>query len=391
MRKMVWGVLLCLLLGACGGPPAEERAETEAPPARVAGPEKDWREAYVKFLEDLCEEEKAVLNMDRPDYDPNEYSIQVDNLSKEYFLYDLDWDGVPELVIRSDFYRADIRVLTSCDGAAVEVGRLSGRYMAFFTSPDQPGLIVQEIPKGPVFVFRLTMEDGTLHQGEYLYETPESGLKDGCDQNYRMEDVVPGAAYIRGCRTMAEWPEHTPLTLPIYNYGEERVEPELDLERDAAARDAILAVMEDGAAFCAVSGDGYGGDAGWTTLADDLQPGGITEYAERPLVPRRRAWVDLDRDGQRECVLYVEHDAGDYIQSGDFVVFSEQEGTVYAYCLSCVDRMDVTADGVFFDPWYLEEGIDGGVWRLSFRENLCYQYTAAFDASVPLVEWETLN
>ena len=94
------------------------------------------------------EEERAVLNMDRPDYDPNEYSIQVDNLSKEYFLYDLDWDGVPELVIRSDFYRADIRVLTSCDGAAVEVGRLSGRYMAFFTSPDQPGLIVQEIPKG---------------------------------------------------------------------------------------------------------------------------------------------------------------------------------------------------------------------------------------------------
>lgn len=100
MRKIVLGVLLCLLLSGCGGSPAEERAETEAPPARVAGPEKDWREAYVKFLEDLCEEERAVLNMDRPDYDPNEYSIQVDNLSKEYFLYDLDWDGVPELVIR---------------------------------------------------------------------------------------------------------------------------------------------------------------------------------------------------------------------------------------------------------------------------------------------------
>ena len=48
MRKIVLGVLLCLLLSGCGGSPAEERAETEAPPARVAGPEKDWREAYVK-------------------------------------------------------------------------------------------------------------------------------------------------------------------------------------------------------------------------------------------------------------------------------------------------------------------------------------------------------
>jgi hypothetical protein len=389
MRKMVWGVLLCLLLGACGGPPAEERAETEAPPARVAGPEKDWREAYVKFLEDLCEEERAVLNMDRPDYDPNEYSIQVDNLSKEYFLYDLDWDGVPELVIRFGWDSWDTCFYTVRDGEVTEVGRRESRYISFFTSPDEPGIIVRETPKGPVFVYRLTLEDGELRQGEYLYETDTA--EQLFDLTCRMENVMPGAAYIRGCCTMAEWPEHTPLTLPIYDYGEERAAAELDLERDGAARSLILASLEDGAPFCAVSGDGYGGDAGWTTLADDLQPGGITEYAERPLVPRRRAWVDLDGDGQRECVLYVEHDAGDYIQSGYFVVFSEQEGTVYAYCLSYVGRTDVSADGVFFDPWYLEEGIDGGVWRLSFRENLCYQYTAAFDASVPLVEWETLN
>ena len=64
---------------------------------------------------------------------------------------------------------------------------------------------------------------------------------------------------------------------------------------------------------------------------------------------------------------------------------------MYAYCLNYTSRMDVTVDGVFFDPWYLEEGIDGGAWRVSFRENLCYQYTAVFDASAPLVEWEALD
>lgn len=389
MRKGILALALCLLLSGCGEPPAEERAEPPVPPAQVIGPGEDWRAVYTAFLEDLCEEEKAVLNIDRPDYDPNDYPAQVENLSKEYFLYDLDRDGVPELVLRSGFYRSDIRVLTVRDGAAVEAGRLDGRYMEFYTSPDQPGIIVRETPKGPVFVFRVTLENGELRQGEDLYATDMSVQR--VDESFRMEGVVPGAAYIRGCRTMAEWPEHAPLTLPIDSYGRERAAGELDPERDGTARDLILAALEGGAPFCAVSGDGCGGDAGWTTLAEYLRQGGIVEYAEKPLLPRRRAWVDLDRDGQQECVLYVEHDAGDYIQSGYFVVFSEQEKGVYAYCLNYVDGMEVNTEGVFFDPWYLEEGVDGGVWRVSFRENQCFQYTAAYDGTAPLAEWESLN
>ena len=387
MQKTILGLALCLLLSGCGGPPAEER--TEGPLVQTIELEENWRTAYVEFLENLCEEEKAVLNIGRPDYDPNDYPAQAGNLSKEYFLYDLDRDGVPELVIRSNHYRSDIRFLTVRDGAAAEIGRLDGRYMAFYTSPDQPGIIVRETPKGPVFVFRVWIEDGELCRGEYLYET-DLGVR--CvDDAFRMEDVVPGAEYIRGCRTMAEWPEHTPLTLPIYDYGRETAAAELDPERDGAARAAILAALEEGAAFCAVSGDGCGGDAGWTTLADYLRAGGISEYAEKPLISRRRAWVDLDGDGRRECVLYVEHDAGDYIQSGYFVVLSQQEGAVYAYCLNYTGGSELNTDGVFYDPWYLEEGIDGGAWRVSFREEQCCQYTAAYDEAVPMVEWESVN
>lgn len=389
MRKGILALALCLLLSGCGGSPAEERTEAEGPSARTMEPEEDWREAYVKFLEDLCEEEKAILNIDRPDYDPNDYPAQVENLSKEYFLYDLDRDGVPELVLRSGFYHSDIRVLTVRNGAAVEAGRLDGRYMEFYTSPDQPGILVRETPKGPVFVYRVTLENGKLRQGEDLYATDMSVR---CvDETFRMENVVPGAAYIRGWRTMVEWPERAPLTLPIDSYGRESAAAEIDPRRDRRARALILAALEKGTEFCAVSGDGYGGDAGWTALAEYLRQGGIVEYAEKPLLPRRLAWVDLDRDGQRECVLYVEHDAGDYIRSGYFLLFSEQEKAVYAYCLNYVDRMEVNTDGVFFDPWYLEEGMDGGVWRVSFRENQCFQYTAAYDRTVPLAEWETLN
>lgn len=390
MRKGILALALCLLLGGCGTAEEERRPEEAGTPVRMIEPEAaDWRAAYREFLEDLCEKEKAVLCIDRPDYDPNDYPAQADNLSKEYFLYDLDRDGVPELVIRSGFYHADIRVLTVRDGAAAEIGRLDGRYMEFYTSPDRPGILVRETPKGPVFVYRVTLEDGALRQGEFLYETDMS--VQCVDETFRMENVAPGAAYIRGCRTMVEWPEHTPLTLPIDDYGQESPAAELDPARDSTARSLILAALEHGVPFCAVSGDGYGGDAGWTTLAEYLRQGGVVEYAEKPLIPRRRTWVDLDGDGQRECVLYVERDSEDYIQDGFFLIFSEQQKAVYVYCLNCVDGMEVSADGVFFAPWFLEEGMDGGVWRVSFRENQCFQYTAAYDGTVPPAEWEPLN
>ena len=219
MRKLAFGLILCLLLSGCGGSPAEEPTEAQGPPVQVIGPEEDWREVYVKFLEDLCEEERAVLNVDRPDYDPNLHPAQVGSLSQEYFLYDLDWDGVPELVLRFGWDSWDTRFYTVRDGEVTEVGREENRYISFFTSPDRPGIIVRDTPKGPVFVYRLTLEDGELRQGEYLYETDME--KQFSDLTFRMEDVVPGAEYIRSCRTMADWPEHTPLTLPIDDYGRE--------------------------------------------------------------------------------------------------------------------------------------------------------------------------
>lgn len=256
MRKGILALALCLLLSGCG-PAAEERRPEEAgAPVRVIGPEEaDWRADYVTFLENLCEEERAVLNIDRPDYDPNDYPAQVGNLSKEYFLYDLDWDGVPELVLRSNHYHSDIRVLTVRNGAAVEAGRLDGRYMEFYTSPDRPGIIVRETPKGPVFVYRVTLENGELRQGEDLYATDMSVR---CvDETFCMEDVAPGAAYIRGCRTMAEWPEHTPLTLPVYDYG-----------RESAATDT--AGTRGGLRWRSICGRA----ASWTTRKSRCSPGG---------------------------------------------------------------------------------------------------------------------
>ena len=41
------------------------------------------------------------------------------------------------------------------------------------------------------------------------------------------------------------------------------------------------------------------------------------------------------------------------------------------------------------EPFFTDS--DGGAWRVSFRESQCYQYTAAYDEAVPMVEWESVN
>lgn len=387
LRGAAGGLTFCLLLAGCGGAAAEGPEPAGTPVRLIQAEDTDWRRAYTEFLEALCEEEKAVRNIDRPDYDPDSYQIEVDNLSREYFLCDLDRNGVPELVLRSGWYYDDVRIFTVQSGAVTELGALSGRYMEFYASPDEPGLIVKETPKGPVYVYRITLEDGALRQGAYLYQTPE-GVR--WDESFRMGDMFPEAEYIQGCRTMINLPEYAPLTLPIGDYGREQAAA-LDPALDGQARAAIAAVLENGAEFYAVSGDGFCGDAGRITLAEYLQPGGVTEYAERPLVLRRRAWVDLNGDGRRECVLRIETAQSDIHQDAYYVILSEQEGEVYAYCLSWRSSVEIYADGVFCDLFDFAEGWEGGVYRVSFREGQCCQYTAAHDETVPPVEWEALH
>ena len=114
MKKWMGAALaLCLLLTACGGEtaqtpeqekntvPAEEPAQTQEQPEMPKEPVyADWQVAYADFLEELAERVKVLRDTDRPDYDPNTVDLEVGEASGTYVLYDIDKDGVPELLLR---------------------------------------------------------------------------------------------------------------------------------------------------------------------------------------------------------------------------------------------------------------------------------------------------
>ena len=399
MRKgMLLALAASLLLSGCATrtqPPqaAPEPAEEETPPQCAEAPAKEelrtetaepWRGAYIAFLEELCRREKELRNTDRPDYDPNNVDVEIGEVSGRYVLYDIDKDAVPELLIRYGLGEAGYHttVYGFRDGAVTELGDIPTGHTSLYTWPGENGLGYDWGHMGGHFIDKITLEDDQLIENTFFDE----GIEAPVEQYTAAEDVIPGSRYLTEVQTTVQLPELSPMTLPIEDYGKVPLHEPLDPERDEAARGAIAEVLESGGTFYAVTADGFGGDAGETTLESYLQPGGITEYADRSLIVAGRAWVDVDGNGQRECLLKVERQSGDPYGGACLVVLSEQSGSIYGYCLNYTDQTEVLEDGVFRETY--AGGDSWGERRLSFRGNQCYLYTAPENSTSSAVTWE---
>lgn len=382
MKKWMGAALaLCLLLTACGGEtaqmpeqekntvPAEEPAQTQEQPEMPKEPVyADWQVAYADFLEELAERVKVLRDTDRPDYDPNTVDLEVGEASGTYVLYDIDKDGVPELLLRYGLGEAGYHttVYGYRDGAVAELGDVATGHTSLYTWPGENAVAYNWGHMGGHFVDKLSIVDGTLEETKFF---EEDNFNDPEKPYTSMSDIAPGSVYLRETRTLAELPELGALTLPVYDYGRDRALEEIDPERDSAAQAAIENVLENGGEFYGVSADGFGGDTGWTTLEAYLQPGGVTEYAERPLkISTPRAWEeDFNGDGQREAVVTVQNAEGDSFSNTRYVIFGEQEGTVYAYCLNYMDNYRL--EGTTFRSELMADA-----FRVSFDNEQCYEY-----------------
>ncbi|WP_298030343.1 hypothetical protein [uncultured Dysosmobacter sp.] len=406
MKRWMGMVLALCLLTGCGaetqGTEAEEppvqAEEPEGPAEESAGERReldfaydesglaDWQQTYVDFLRELCRREAAVRDIDRPDYDPNEYPYEIGMLSSGYCLYDINKDGVPELTVRYGDSEAAYHttVYGWADGAVAELGDFSSGHASLYTWPGENAVAFNWGHMGGHYVQKGSLADGAL-EWETVFE---EGIEEPVEAYTEMADIVPDSQNLREVRTTLDLTfgeefdssADQPLLLPIYDYGRERERRELDPDRDAAAQAAIQAVLEDGTEFYGVSADGFGGDTGWTVLERYLAPGGVDRYADTPQKIEKLAWADLNGDGQRECVLRLLDGAEGW--PDQYIVFSEQNGTVYAYCLNYCDGYELGTGGVF------HVGGWGDTFAVSFWKNQCYQYNVSYDEAVPLVEWE---
>lgn len=354
--------------------PAESEASVSA--------EADWRNAYKSFLTDLCQRETAVRNIDRPDYDPDTYGSELSAQSSGYCLYDIDEDGVPEMFVRYGSGEADYltRVYTCLEGVVAQAGEFPSGHASLYTWPGENAVAYDWGHMGGHFVDKITLEDGGLTQEIFF----EEGTDGPAETYTEVADLVPGSLYLWENRTilgrdlLAEGTtgREVPLTLPIDDYGKPQERAEIDPARDQTARAAIQAALDGESPLIGVSADGFGGDTGEMLLDAYLAPGGVDIYAKSPQTIQSRTWLDMNGDGQAECLL---------ILADQYVLLAETDGAVYAYCINySAVFYTVSQDSVF------RSGSGGNdAFAVSFdREQVCL-YTVTHDAAAVLdAVWE---
>lgn len=272
--------------------------------------------------------------------DPGEYSTP----ELWYLLYDIDKDGSPELLVKAGTCEADYHgaLYTFRDGRAFQFGEELGLgHSAFYSDPDENGLILMYGHMGYAQAVRISLTDG--YAEELLYEDNlNARLQEDPDAEYVYPgDVIPGSVYLTLCRG--------DLTIGLTHYGEimRRLEgaypantTPLDPQIDAAFYDSLMA--NNGEVF-AVTGDGFTNSPGRLGFQELLKQDVAASWMQGDL---RILWtdasVDLNRDGRLDCVLAV-GDEGREMR----IVLSEQDGTVYAYLLNYTEGYELDGDGNF--------------------------------------------
>ncbi len=265
----------------------------------------DWQKA---FYEKLCtvRKEKAAGNVD-----------DGVNYIESYFIYDIDQNGTPELFIRFGNCEAayETHVFIFEDNKLNDLGAIAGGHSSFYSIPDE-GLMVYWGHMCSEFVQKATLVDG-----EFKFETlSEREFMDDVDGDYTpAEQLIPGAKSIIECREN--------LDLPVMMYGKSNFSTATGLSEEDVKAVLTKAYQENGDVY-AVSGDGYGGDAGRISFDELCKPGVLEDNMDNAALVAEEQWVDLNQDGQTECVLKMQSGEG---TEPIYVMLSLQNDTVYAY------------------------------------------------------------
>lgn len=383
-------------------PTAPDQEPAPSPKPDVYGlPDRDyrpWQEAYMDFLTNLVTKEWAdILTYEAlSDVEKETAEALIAYRSGDYSLYDVDEDGMPELFVSYNMGTLK-RCYTFRDGEVALAGEFPCTRSQLYTCPGESAFLVYCASNSYTALWKYPMEEGTLGPEQTLFS--EVFTEEKLPEYIEPDEAVPGAEYIGYFPTHRSPPVSGPDGRPYPSAGKALLLPVCDWYGGPAptghssetARAAILAALDGETELYGAPAVSYFGDTGWTTWEEYIQPGAANPYGDTPLQIAQHVWLDLNGDGQEECVLQLETARhGVEHEYGGTVVLSEQDGAVYAYCLGFFDHLSLYSDGVY-RGFLLNQALS--FWRgrcyiyfTSFRDGGCY-HTALPDAAIQPVEW----
>lgn len=389
MKKL--SVLFCvgivtLGLMGCSSGSSEDGQNTGAVEATDLNGESEikndqlWQEAYKALMKDLVNgnfgEDIPFFGYlpGDPDYDQlMEYGYGVDG----YYLYDVDKDDVPELMVKFGTCEADYDGrLYAFDGEkAVYVGEFPLGHSGLATCPSQNGVILNYGHMGGAYMQKMTLKNGELGFEELMSET----LGDDPDATYTLPgEVIPGAD------TLSEMKPEDTLPIDAYRTWIQNLEADIEptTVKDENLEQRYLDTILQNGTVVGITADGYGGDTGMCTMEEYLGPNMVDQYSDTGMEVAAYTCIDMNGDGTEECVLRlcgVDQQESD----GKWVVLSEQDGTMYAYCINYQMSYTLLENGAFRP----DDEYSTNNFRILFDKDQCFLYDTSLDEKHAEQEW----
>ena len=342
-----------------------------------------WQTAYKDLMKDLVSgnfgEDIPFFGYlpGDPDYDQlMEYGYGVDG----YYLYDVDKDDVPELMVKFGTCEADYdgRLYTFDGEHAVYVGEFPLGHSGLATCPSQNGVILNYGHMGGAYMQKMTLKNGELEFEELLSET----LGDDPDASYTLPgEVIPGADILSEMK-----PEDT-LPIDTYRIWIQNLEADVEpttVEDESLEQRYLTTILQNGTVV-GITADGYGGDTGTCTMEEYLGPNMVDQYSDAGMEIAAYTYIDMNEEGTEECVLRLrgvdQEESDDF--SGKWVVLSEQDGTMYAYCINYQMTYTLLENGAFRP----NDEYSTNNFRILFDKDQCFLYYTGLDEKYAEQEW----
>ncbi|MBO5999760.1 MAG: hypothetical protein J6P87_08730, partial [Lachnospiraceae bacterium] len=342
-----------------------------------------WKTEYKRILQETAID--AALQAEYASDDM--YTAAFDS----WHLYDINKDGVPELLIKRGSFEMEYRLeVYTIDEAGNAVQCTMGGtdepvwfgHSSLYTYPEGNGVLIWEGHMGIANIRRMILNGITLSQEILLEEDINDDEEVGDDIWY----TTPGELIGRSVMVQYFYPS---VTLPVDRYETWAADAGLIPGADASAAGASGTAPQSvfgydepdwfhdiqntpGSRFTVCPADAWLNDPGTMTVGDFLEQGVIYEYSPDNLIVQHLEYADLNGDGRAEAIMYI--GASDSQASQYRAIFHQQDGKVYAYTDFLFEEETLEDDGTFVseDTYYSA----GYRKRAVFDRNQCFFYEA---------------
>lgn len=300
-------------------------ATEETPMAEEVPVLAEWKIAYVNKLGEY-----------------RNFNPEVDEFSEtpdSYYLYDIDKNGIPELIIKFGSCEADYHgtIYTYDEGQGVKTLDTFGMgHMSLYSYPDGNGILLYQGHMGYACMEVASIENNILSMNTIFEETLD--YEQSADDYTPPETVVPGVEYLPYSSMSRDlFVLQYEMVLAATESDNSPV-PELG---DNGIAQRVDDYMNGNGSVGFYATESYYTDPGMMSYQELLL---MAEGYEHQLHLNQREYVDMNRDGYKECVISLIGD--DAYSSPTWIVFNLQNDQLYGYILRYMDSSELLVNGV---------------------------------------------